>query len=372
MGLTLQTLFDQVRLDVEDSLLPSEADRERYRGRDEWWDDRLDDAYELHPTEAPGAYSVMERVRQTLGVPERVTLFQVPTSDRDDQYNACVGPRRADPLSVMVMGRMLDVFGESELAYVFGHELGHYYETSIGPDPRYRYSLSLYQQRVQSALRMGREMSCDRVGLLASQSRPAAMIVEAYAAAGLGNSGLKINPKRYLERARAWVANRKKDHTLQYRTHPPQLLRVYAVHEFGSTKEYRELTGKGPGSRTLRSLDRELRELLLPPAIDRTQRKAIDRPTEVPPERAKVVEPVKPKVKEKRWPTFEERVAMTAESVGKALEGAVTRGARWILDDDVDPRSTRKPAEDFLDPLADDEKRLLERFEALEKKLERD
>jgi hypothetical protein len=122
------------------------------------------------------------------------------------------------------------------------------------------------------------ELTADRVGLLACQDLEAALRLEMISISGLGAGSLTMDTQAYLAQCKELVEFELANGTkVDGGTHPAHGLRAYAVWLFSETKTYRELTGRGPGTRDLAEVDAFHRSVLrtnTPPSSSTSARSA--------------------------------------------------------------------------------------------------
>ena len=103
---------------------------------------------------------------------------------------------------------------------------------------------------------MMRELTADRVALLACQDLGALLRLMLVTVSGLAVGELHYDTDAYLAQCTELIEEDLRTGAIaQGGTHPEHNLRVYAAWLFSETRTYRELTGRGPGSRELAEVD---------------------------------------------------------------------------------------------------------------------
>lgn len=222
---------------------------------------------------APGPYRVVRRVAEGFGITEPIEIYQAAGAE-----NAVIHTV-ASPVLIEVRGRMLALLDDDTLAALLGHELGHY--LAHGEDNPHRAAtlaaMAILQGGVASeemvkaaqCLSMAQELTADRIGLLACSGLDAALRLEMVAVTGLAAETLTWDTGAYLTQSRALMeAALATDDTAQDSTHPEHSLRTWALWLFSETAIYRQLTGQGPGNRSLEEVDALLMRALGQPELE--------------------------------------------------------------------------------------------------------
>lgn len=213
------------------------------------------DSLRLSDSMAPEAHQRAREAQRVLGIQGELEIFQ-----RSGVENASIHLVEA-PILLEVQGPLLSLLDAPTLLGLFGHELGHY--LAHGPKSPLRGPLSMVGLlgRVEldrslelplSHLAMLAELTADRFGLLACQDLHAMLRLEMVAITGLASGALTWDTDAYLAQSRDVVEAAVRDGTGFFgRTHPEHNLRSYALWLFSETRTFRELTGRGPGTRDL-------------------------------------------------------------------------------------------------------------------------
>ncbi len=243
---------------LEATVVPSDPGRVRRQ--------LLANALRLTDTMAPDAYRAARLAQRTLAISGDLEIFQ-----RGGGENACIHLVEA-PILLEIQGHLLPLLDEAALIGVFGHELGHF--LAHGPtSPLARphaVTAAVGQPGVDAALErdllslsMFAELTADRVGLLACQDLHAMLRLEMITLTGLSGEVLTWDTQAYLAQCRELMESVVNGSESAYGgTHPEHSLRAYALWLFSETKIYRQLTGRGPGTRTLQDVDATLAKAL--------------------------------------------------------------------------------------------------------------
>jgi hypothetical protein len=304
---------------------------------------------------APAAHRVARATADAFGIDAPIELYQSRAGHGVlDDDNAAIFHSRA-PVRIEVKGRLLVDCNEALLAYVFGHELGHYLDLILDEAmlPKYAWLDDRVDPRGVSLvylLRQVTELTADRYQLLAVPDLASAVRFEMQLSSGLRDEELADwDTDGQLERVRALKAEGRLGRSSG--THPNPHLRTYALALFAESDLYRALTGLGAGARTIASVDAELDGLLgaraaLDAALPPRAQRAVAQPGAGGP---------------------------GAESVAAGAMDGIATGARRLLGGIArafdEPAFEEPPADDEpvnLDDLGDD---LADRFAALERKL---
>lgn len=216
------------------------------------------------------AKNIYERAREAaevLGVSKEIEIYQSS------------GPENAQihlvdsPVLLELQGRLLPLLDDGAALALFGHELGHY--LAHGPSQHAGVVAYVARQIVQTGRSaepiyreaqlhcLATELTADRFALLACQDLNAALRLEMVAATGLAADMLTLDTEAYLAQCHSLCEGLLAEgEGALGSTHPEHSVRAYALSLFSETDLYRELTGKGPGSRTLDEVDAILEALL--------------------------------------------------------------------------------------------------------------
>ena len=207
---------------------------------------------------AAEAYRVANEAMRILGVSGTLELYQ-----RSGPENASMHIVQ-DPIMVEIHGGLLSKLDERAMLGVFGHELGHY--IAHGRASRYHRAHFLIcaldeiedngLQVALSRLSMMGELTADRVGLLVCQDLTAMLRLETASITGLASHDLTWDTEAYLAQCRDLIEEElRAGPEVRGVTHPEHSLRAYALWLFSETREYKEITGRCPGTRNLAEVD---------------------------------------------------------------------------------------------------------------------
>ncbi len=233
----------------------------------------LGDALRLSESMAPSAYAYAAEAARVLGVEGTLELYQ--SSGRE---NAAIHLIEA-PILLEIQGRLLSLLDPGAGAALFGHELGHYLAhgpwTPMGEAAFVGVTLAQHDlldapsRELLRGLSVAREITADRFGLLACGDLDAALRLEMIATTGLAGRALTWDTKAYLQQCREVMeATASAGQQALSTTHPEHSLRAWALWLFSETDTYRDLTGRGPGTRTLAAVDAQIGAVLEAPQVD--------------------------------------------------------------------------------------------------------
>ncbi|MBL4688737.1 MAG: DUF4011 domain-containing protein, partial [Nannocystaceae bacterium] len=233
----------------------------------------LGDALRLTESMAPSLYRDALEAKRVLGVQGELEIYQSSGPE-----NAALHLVEA-PILLEIQGRLMALVDESAGLALFGHELGHF--LAHGPTTAHgatslasmasarRGLLPPEQQELARRLSVAREITADRFGMLACQDLDAALRLEMIATTGLAGDALTWDTKAYLDQCRELMeAIANKGEKALTTTHPEHSLRAWATWLFSETDVYKQLTGKGPGTRTLAEIDARIQAMLGTASID--------------------------------------------------------------------------------------------------------
>tara|TARA_B100001123_G_scaffold276256_1_gene307311 strand:+ start:716 stop:1846 length:1131 start_codon:yes stop_codon:yes gene_type:complete len=216
----------------------------------------------------PGLYEVLEQVCHRLQiVPTNVLAFVYASPEIQA---TCYSGDTRDCLVTLTSG-LIRLMSKQELAFVIGHELGHFL---LGHGRRE----NTIDGSIEGILRQrSGEISADRVGMLACSSSEAAFRALIKTSSGLEASHLRFDLSAYLEQLRG--AAKSSSQVFSESTHPPLTMRCRAMLWFEMSDEYAQISGGRRGeplAKVDKRLARELKRF-----VDGPARKRIADATEV-------------------------------------------------------------------------------------------
>ena len=178
-----------------------------------------------------------------------------------------------DPVLLEIRGRLLSLLDEPTTVAVFGHELGHF--LCHGPSSPHgtlnpaaaatvtAHGVPMASKARASTYLMACEFTADRFGLLACQDLDAALRPEMVVTTGLSAESLTWDTQAYLAQCRDLVERSLAEgDRVRGITHPEHGMRAWALWLFSETDLYKQLTGQGPGTRTVQEVDAQIARLM--------------------------------------------------------------------------------------------------------------
>ncbi|CAB1368767.1 AAA domain-containing protein [Denitratisoma oestradiolicum] len=222
---------------------------------------------------APNLYRVARCLVARFGIDVLIEIYQAAGAE-----NAAMHTVRS-PVLMEVQGRMLSLLDDDTLAALLGHELGHY--LAHGEDNPHRsptlaamailHGSNAPEELMAAAQRlsMAQELTADRIGLIACSGVDAALRLEMVVVTGLAAETLTWDTEAYLAQSRDLMeATLAEGEIAEGSTHPEHSLRTWALWLFSETDIYRQLSGRGSGTRTLAEVDALLLRVLGHPQLE--------------------------------------------------------------------------------------------------------
>ncbi len=194
----------------------------------------------------PGIFGVLDNVCQRLKIESNNVLAYVYASP--EIQAGCFSADTRDCLITFSSG-LIKLMSDDELAFVIGHELGHFllgHGTNI--DSSDSSTEGMIQQRCK-------EISADRIGMLACSSKNAAFRSLIKTTAGLSEEYLRFDIRTYLDQIRR--ASSSTNFSMGESTHPSLVMRCRALLWFSMSKECVEFIG-GSAGEPLSEVDKRL------------------------------------------------------------------------------------------------------------------
>ena len=198
-------------------------------------------------TISPIVYSSLERVSMNLHInPDQVNLY----IRGDKEINAKCYNGINGGFVIILNSEMVKLLKGEELDYVIGHELGHLLLEHT------KEHKNLSEKGVKES--RSKELSADRIGLIASRDLKATLHAIIKITSGLGDKFLKFKISEYLDQLRKFDIDGSS--LLDRSTHPSFLIRAKALMLFSDSDIYQELferKGK-PISKIDEKIEREM------------------------------------------------------------------------------------------------------------------
>lgn len=232
---------------------------------------------------APGPYEAARTCAGLFGITEPVEIYQTAGAENAAMHLV------SSPVLLEVQGRLLSLLDRDTLRAVVGHELGHYLAHGEANPHR---AAALAKSALLGAssapgdlvgvaqrMSMAMELTADRFGLLACGDLDVALRAEMVAVTGLSAEALTWDTSAYLAQCRELMEETlAQGETALGTSHPEHSLRAYALWLFSESDAYRQLTGTGPGTRTLAEVDELLLRILGRPEVELGQAQVLEEP----------------------------------------------------------------------------------------------
>ncbi len=218
---------------------------------------------------APEVFAYAKRAATALRLQSPIEIYQ-GAGDENAANWTCAGVA-----FISLQGKMISLLDEDSFVALFGHEFGHHlahtdsfsgttrqHAFHVATRAAYDNGLPMRIRIMASRLAMAKEFTADRFSALAAGSLDATLRLLMTIVTGLPSERLKADGQSYLEQARALFGTSSEIETPKVGTHPEHLLRAYAIFLFSESDVFKQLTGNGPGTRSLDTIDAELENIL--------------------------------------------------------------------------------------------------------------
>lgn len=214
----------------------------------------------------PGLYAVTDGCAKTLDLKAEIEVYV----NQDSRFNAACYPPVKEKVLLVVTSALLEKFSERELAFVLGHELGHYlFEHTRFPVDYILHnnggSLSpLHAMKLYAWIRNA-EITADRVGMVCCRDFDVAANTFFKLSSGITSSALQFSVKDYLaqlDELRHEVSQQETDAQDWFSTHPFNPMRLKALEVFTRGAPYFQLTGQTGGTLTGDQVAEEVASLM--------------------------------------------------------------------------------------------------------------
>jgi Zn-dependent protease with chaperone function/uncharacterized tellurite resistance protein B-like protein len=214
----------------------------------------------------PGLYQVTDHCAKTLGLKAQIEIYV----NQDARFNAACYPPVKDRILLVTTSALLEKFSQHELAFVVGHEIGHYlFEHTRFPVDyilqNHGGQLSaLHAMKLYSWIRNA-EITADRVGMICCRNFDVAANTFFKLSSGITSSALQFNVKDYLAQLddlRSEVTEQETDPQDWFSTHPFNPMRLKALEVFTQGKPYHRLVGNEGGRLEAEEVENAVTELM--------------------------------------------------------------------------------------------------------------
>ncbi|HJS75449.1 MAG TPA: M48 family metalloprotease [Vicinamibacteria bacterium] len=213
-----------------------------------------------------GLYQVTDHCARTLKLSAEIEVYV----NQDSRFNAACYPPMKDKVLLFLTSSLLEKFTQQELAFVVGHELGHYlFEHTRFPVD---YILQNHGGRLSPLHAMklyawirNAEITADRVGMICCGDFDVAANTFFKLSSGITSALFQFNLKDYLaqlEDLRGEVSGQEADPQDWFSTHPFNPMRLKALEVFLQGQAYHQLTGKTGGRLTSEQVESQVEEMM--------------------------------------------------------------------------------------------------------------
>jgi hypothetical protein len=173
---------------------------------------------------------------RNLGFPREMVDVYVRPQQEINAYSSRDGDRAVVTLNSL----MVEISDLEEIAYVVGHELGHYLlpESNVRTDTKSVEGCMLSRNN---------EFTMDRIGLLACRSVEKACSAEMKTLSGLSSRFLRVDVSALIDQWREASRSLAASGEWIYATHPPPGMRAKALVRFHGSDAYRQFVGLNEG-----------------------------------------------------------------------------------------------------------------------------
>jgi Zn-dependent protease with chaperone function/uncharacterized tellurite resistance protein B-like protein len=214
----------------------------------------------------PALYDVTDRCARVLKLSKEIEVYV----NQDSHFNAACYPPAKDRILLVLTSSLVEKFSQQELAFVIGHEIGHYlFEHTRFPVD---YILSnhggqlapVHAMKLYSWIRNA-EVTADRVGMLCCRDFATAARTFFKLSSGVTSSVFQFSVEDYLaqlEDLRNEVSQQETDPQDWFSTHPFNPMRLKALEVFTKGEPYHRLIGEEGFELTAEQVATEVAELM--------------------------------------------------------------------------------------------------------------
>jgi uncharacterized tellurite resistance protein B-like protein len=213
-----------------------------------------------------GLYQVTDHCARTLKLNAEIEVYV----NQDGRFNAACYPPVKDKVLLVLTSSLLEKFSEKELAFVIGHEIGHYlFEHTRFPVD---YILQNHGGRLSPLHAMklyawirNAEITADRVGMICCGDFAVAAHTFFKLSSGITSPLFQFDLKDYLAQLddlRIEVTGEDADPQDWFSTHPFNPMRLKALEVFVQGQAFHRLAGRDGGRLTSEQVENEVSELM--------------------------------------------------------------------------------------------------------------
>ena len=195
------------------------------------------EVYEVHNSllitkiTSPVLYDSLERVAKNLLIdPEKINMYVYGSGEVNAKCYNGVG----DGYVIILSSSLVKLLKDKELDFVIGHELGH---LLLGHTKEKNFSTA-----EGNKLSRSKELSVDRIGLVANRDLDATLRAIIKTISGLTDNFLKFNISEFINQLRKFDID--SSTMLSQTTHPSFVIRARALLLFSTSDKYQEIFNK--------------------------------------------------------------------------------------------------------------------------------
>lgn len=189
----------------------------------------FEDNLEISDEITPHLSKSIKKVIKNLNIESLEIKFFVHAS-AEIQAN-CIAASR-NKCFISFSSALINLFDENEFCFVIGHELGHFllghHDLKVNDNDNFNFDFIVNSR--------AKEISVDRIGLIASRNLNASISAMIKTMSGLNSIHLKINVSKFLSQLNKLNTSASSDNI--YSTHPPIVLRSRALLWFSTINKF--------------------------------------------------------------------------------------------------------------------------------------
>ncbi|BBM82045.1 M48 family metallopeptidase [Candidatus Uabimicrobium amorphum] len=260
---------DKLRTLLHADVIEPIIEKCRFQLRKDYWHSVFSGhSFHIDKDLSPGLFKMCQEVLDTLQFTEPVNFFIT----NDPQVNAAAFMKGEGDNShvVVINSGLVESFGEKELKFVIGHEIGHliYKTAEIRRLIHYLFEeerfIPISIQNLISLWEKFAEISADRMGFIASPCIESCITNFFKLSSGISLEKVNLNAKAFMHKMDEMLeqARRGEFQILFHSSHPSNPVRVKAIQLFSESKVYTQYASSGKVVKNDKELSKEMQGLL--------------------------------------------------------------------------------------------------------------